>query len=59
MQSPNDAVRGSDLKCTWLARTFSDLPEGADEGTAERYIKAYLLYLIGAVLFADKTSSQV
>ena len=59
MQPPNDAVRGSGLKCTWLARTFSDLPKGDDEGTVEIYAKAYLLYLIGAVLFADKTRSQV
>ena len=59
MRPPNDAVRGSDLKCTCLARTFLDLPEGADEGTIERYAKAYLLYLIGTVLFTNKTSSQV
>ena len=24
VRPPNDAVRGSGLKCTWLARTFSD-----------------------------------
>ncbi|XP_057522521.1 serine/threonine-protein phosphatase 7 long form homolog [Amaranthus tricolor] len=59
VRPPNDAVRGSDLKCTCLARTFLDLPEGADEGTIERYAKAYLLYLIGTVLFTNKTSSQV
>ena len=39
--------------------TFSHNPDGADEVSVERYTKAYLLYLINVVLFADKTSSQV
>ena len=43
----------------WITQTFSHLPEGADEVTVERYAKTYLLYLIGAVLFADKISNQV
>ena len=59
VRPPAEAVRGSGLYYRWLAQTFSHLPEGADEVTVERYAKAYLLYLIGVVLFADKTSSQV
>ena len=53
---PAEVIRGSSLRCTWLVRTFSHLPEGADEGTILRYA---LLYLIGAVLFADKTNNQI
>ena len=59
VRSPAEAVRGSGLYCRWLMQTFSHLPEGVDEVTVERYAKAYLLYLIGVVLFADKTSRQV
>ena len=35
------------------------LSEGADEATIEKYTKAYLLYLIGVVLFSDKTGNRV
>ena len=56
---PADIIWGSGLRCTWLVQTFSQLPEGADEGTISRCAKAYLLYFIGAVLFADKTNNQV
>ncbi|CAO2822900.1 unnamed protein product [Amaranthus hypochondriacus] len=54
-----DIARGSGLHVTWLAQNFSHLPEGVDEVTIERYAKAYLFYLLVAVLFADKTGSQV
>ena len=53
---PADVIRGSGLRCTWLVQTFSHLFEGADERTISRYAKAYLLYLIGAVFFVDKTN---
>ncbi|XP_057526176.1 serine/threonine-protein phosphatase 7 long form homolog [Amaranthus tricolor] len=42
-----------------MSNNFSHLPEGADEATVERYPKAYLLYLIGAVLFSNKTGNRV
>ena len=56
---PAEVITGSGLRCTWLVQTFSHLLEGADEGTIARYAKANLLHLIGAVLFADKTSNQI
>ena len=34
---PANVIRGSDLWCTWLVQTFSQLPEGANEGTISRY----------------------
>ena len=52
-------IRGSGLRCTWLVQTFSHLPKGANESTITRYAKGYLLYLIGAFLFADKTNNQI
>ena len=59
VRPPADIARGSGLRVTWLAQHFSHLPEGANEVTVERYAKAYLFYLIGGVLFADTTDSQV
>ena len=56
---PPEVIRGSGLRCTWLVKTFSHLPEDAYEGTISRYANAYLLYLIGAVLFAYKTNNQI
>ena len=54
---PPEVIRGSGLRCTWLVQTFLHLPEDTDEGTILRYAKEYLLYLIGVVLFADKTNN--
>ena len=59
MRPPLDVARGSGLRVTWLAQHFSDLPQGVDEVTVEKYAKAYLFYLIGGVLFADKMDSHV
>ncbi|XP_057522601.1 serine/threonine-protein phosphatase 7 long form homolog [Amaranthus tricolor] len=42
-----------------LLGNFSDLPEGADDATVEKYARAYLFYLIGAVLFSDKIGNWV
>ena len=47
------------MRCMVSTYNFSHLPEGADEFTIERYAKAYIFYLLGAVLFADKTGNQV
>ena len=47
------------MRVTWLAQNFSHLPEGANEATIERYDKAYLLYIIGAILFSDKIGNRV
>ncbi|XP_057519716.1 serine/threonine-protein phosphatase 7 long form homolog [Amaranthus tricolor] len=59
VRPPAEVTKGSSLRVTWLAQNFSQLPEGADDATVERYARAYLLYLIGAVLFSDKTGNRV
>ncbi|XP_057548033.1 protein MAIN-LIKE 2-like [Amaranthus tricolor] len=59
VRPPAEVTKGSALRVTWIAQHFSHLPDGADEPTVERYAKAYLLYLIGAVLFSDKTGNRV
>ena len=59
VRPPADVAKGSTLRISWLAHNFAHLPDIADEATIERYAKAYLLYLIGAVLFADKSGNLV
>ncbi|XP_057544631.1 protein MAIN-LIKE 2-like [Amaranthus tricolor] len=59
VRPPAEVTKGSSLRVTWLAQNFSHLPEGADDANVERYARAYLLYLIGAVLFSDKTGNRV
>ena len=47
------------LKLTWLEEHFGELPKGADDETASRYARAYVMYLFGKVLFADSGGSDV
>ena len=51
--------RDSALRATWLIDNFREILVDADEVTIERYAKAYLFYLIGAVLFADMNSGEI
>ena len=57
VRPPPEVSKGSGLRVTWLTQNFSHLPEGADKATIVRY--ALLLYLIGVVLFSDKTANRV
>jgi hypothetical protein len=41
------------LKLVWLEENFGNLPEEADEITAQRYARAYVMYVFGKVLFAN------
>lgn len=47
------------LNLTWLATTFAVLPDDADEVTIQRYARAYILQLLGGLLFVDKSQSFV
>ncbi|XP_021761433.1 serine/threonine-protein phosphatase 7 long form homolog [Chenopodium quinoa] len=55
---PND-VRGSALRTVWLRDTFQGLPADADDGTVQRYARAYLFFLISGVLFGNKRGSHL
>ncbi|XP_057543832.1 serine/threonine-protein phosphatase 7 long form homolog [Amaranthus tricolor] len=46
-------------RCTPVRKLARQSPKSADDATVERYARAYLLYLIGAVLFSDKTGNRV
>ncbi|XP_021769738.1 serine/threonine-protein phosphatase 7 long form homolog [Chenopodium quinoa] len=52
-------LEGSTLKLTWLRRHFSQMPEGADDLTVQRHSRAYILTLMGSILFADKSGDAV
>ncbi|XP_057535279.1 serine/threonine-protein phosphatase 7 long form homolog [Amaranthus tricolor] len=54
-----EVTKGSSLRVTWLAQNFSHLLEGVHDATVDRYARAYLFCLIGAVLFSDKTGNRV
>ncbi|XP_038896629.1 protein MAIN-LIKE 2-like [Benincasa hispida] len=59
----NDAVlKGGCLSLPWLAdqfNNFAHLPDHADEEDLQRYAQAYILKLIGGLVFPDKSNSRV
>ena len=44
---------------TWLDTHFRVVPDDADDETIRWYARAYILRLIGGVLFTDKTQNRV
>ncbi|KAJ7945734.1 serine/threonine-protein phosphatase 7 long form-like [Quillaja saponaria] len=56
---PATAVKGNTLKMSWLGLTFQNFPADGDDITAQRYARAYILQLMGGLLFTSKTSTHV
>ncbi|KAH9608952.1 hypothetical protein KSS87_008828 [Heliosperma pusillum] len=50
-------LKGGKLKLKWLHQNYQNLPQDANEETLHQYVRAYLFYLFGAVLFPDKTGN--
>lgn len=50
-------LEGQRVKCTWLTRTFEVLPADADIVTVQRYARAYIMQLLGGILFPDKSGN--
>ncbi|XP_057502249.1 protein MAIN-LIKE 1-like [Actinidia eriantha] len=44
---------------SWLRRTFDVLPEHADDISVQRHARAYILRLIGGILFTDYSQTLV
>ncbi|KAJ7962040.1 serine/threonine-protein phosphatase 7 long form-like [Quillaja saponaria] len=44
---------------SWLGLTFQNFPADGDDITAQRYARAYILQLMGGLLFTSKTSTHV
>ncbi|KAK1354010.1 hypothetical protein POM88_047266 [Heracleum sosnowskyi] len=52
-------LNGGRLKLSWLSKTFLMLPDDADEDEVIRHTHAFMLQLIGGVLFTDHQGSQI
>ncbi|KAJ7969030.1 serine/threonine-protein phosphatase 7 long form-like [Quillaja saponaria] len=59
LMPPTTAVKGNTLKMSWLGLTFQNFPADGDDITAQRYARAYILQLMGGLLFTSKTSTHV
>ena len=51
----NNDLKGDRLNFARLSRTFGALPQYADELMVQQYARAYIMQLIGGILFADKS----
>lgn len=47
------------IKMSWLRNNFSTCPENADDNTVQQYARAYLLMLVGSVLFTDHSGDCI
>ncbi|XP_048501618.2 serine/threonine-protein phosphatase 7 long form homolog [Beta vulgaris subsp. vulgaris] len=52
-------LQGSSLRLTWLRQHFFLLPNDANEVTVQRFARAYILALMGSILFADKSGDAI
>ncbi|KAK9083488.1 hypothetical protein Scep_029959 [Stephania cephalantha] len=54
-----DDIIGCKLKVEWLERNVPAIDDDNDEESVQRYIRSYILQLIGGCLFADKSNRFV
>ncbi|RYR55473.1 hypothetical protein Ahy_A06g030684 [Arachis hypogaea] len=47
------------VNCSWFQETFRECPAGADEETVRRYVRAYIMMLLGIQLFVDKSGNRI
>ena len=53
------AYRGYNLKLTWLEREFQTPPDEATEDQLIMYARAYIMYLLGGVIFTNSAGNVV
>ncbi|KAJ3707989.1 hypothetical protein LUZ61_011694 [Rhynchospora tenuis] len=51
--------RSPRIRISWLRNCFSYCPPDADESTVQKYARAYLLMLVGTVLFPDHFGDSI
>ena len=56
---PKEDLVGSSLRIRWLREHFANLPADADEDTVKCYARAYILQLMGGILFGDTIGRNV
>ncbi|KAK9092560.1 hypothetical protein Syun_027471 [Stephania yunnanensis] len=54
-----DDVVGCKLKVDWLERHIPAIDDDSDEESVQRYVRSYILQLIGGCLFADESNRFV
>nr|XP_048334933.1 serine/threonine-protein phosphatase 7 long form homolog isoform X2 [Ziziphus jujuba var. spinosa] len=59
LRPDRNVLHGSALKLSWLRANFQRPPQDADESTLQCYARAYILGLMGGVLFTDKSGADV
>ncbi|XP_031741301.1 serine/threonine-protein phosphatase 7 long form homolog isoform X2 [Cucumis sativus] len=59
LRPDSSVLHGSALKVSWLRTHFQEPTSDADDVTLQRYARAYILSLMGSVLFADKSGADV
>jgi Plant mobile domain len=47
------------ISVSWLRNNFSHCPKDADESTVQQYARAYLLMLVGTILFRDHSGDGI
>ncbi|RYR01610.1 hypothetical protein Ahy_B06g080490 [Arachis hypogaea] len=56
---PTSCINKFTLKSTWFQETFSELPQGADDETVRRHVRAYIMMLLSTQLFGDKSGTRL
>lgn len=56
---PPNAMYGARLSMAWLDDQFKELPKNASDVMVQQFARAYILRLIGGLLFVDKSSRFV
>ncbi|QHN87225.1 uncharacterized protein DS421_16g553190 [Arachis hypogaea] len=56
---PPSQVQKYAVNCSWFQETFGECPEDADDDTVRRYVRAYIMMLLGTQLFADKSGNRI
>lgn len=52
-------INGSSIKIAWLRENFRQLSDDVDEETVKCYARAYLLLMLGGVLFPDASGGDM
>lgn len=55
----NKVTTNNRVEFEWLIKTFSEVADGDSEERVDCCARAYLLYLLGSTLFADKTGTTI
>ncbi|RYR31170.1 hypothetical protein Ahy_B01g055965 [Arachis hypogaea] len=56
---PPSQVQKYAVNCSWFQETFGECPEDANDDTVRRYVRAYIMMLLGTQLFADKSGNRI